>query len=43
MQKERAPSVAGGVFLVTQFAYRVRPRDDPPKLVVVVLTRIYQI
>ena len=35
-KKERAPSVAGGAFLVTQSAYRIRPGDHPPKLVVVV-------
>jgi hypothetical protein len=38
----KAPSVAGGAFLVTQSAYRIRPGDNPPKLVVVVVTNAEQ-
>jgi len=35
--KRRAPSVAGGALLVVQSCYRMRPEDDPPRLVVTVV------
>jgi hypothetical protein len=41
-KQEKAPSVAGGAFLVTRSAYRIRPGDNPPKLVVVVVTKAEQ-
>jgi hypothetical protein len=42
MHKEKGPSVAGGALVVTRSAYRIRPGDNPPKLVVVAVTNAEQ-